>query len=41
MCQDDIVAIKEKRLTKEKMLENHAEFLKSIGADSNLSRQAR
>jgi len=41
MCQDDIVAIKEKRLTKEKMLENHAEFLKSVGADYNLSRQAR
>tara|TARA_R110000822_G_scaffold190629_1_gene329393 strand:+ start:1137 stop:1580 length:444 start_codon:yes stop_codon:yes gene_type:complete len=41
MCQDDIVAIKEKRLTKEKMLETHAEFLKSVGADYNLSRQAR
>ena len=41
MCQVDLVAIKEKRLSKEKMLENHAAYLKSVGANYDLTRQAR
>jgi hypothetical protein len=41
MCQDDIQAIREKKLTKEKMLENHAEYLKSVGANYDLTRMAR
>ncbi len=41
MCQVDLVAIKEKRLTKEKMLENHTAYLKSVGANYDLTRQAR
>ena len=41
MCQADLVAIKEKRLSKEKMLENHTAYLKSVGANYDLSRQAR
>jgi hypothetical protein len=41
MCQDDIQAIKEKKLTKEKMLENHAEYLKSVGANYDLTRMAK
>lgn len=41
MCQVDLAAIKEKRLTKEKMLENHTAYLKSVGANYDLTRQAR
>jgi hypothetical protein len=41
MCQDDIQAIREKKLTKEKMLENHAEYLKSVGANYDLTRMAK
>lgn len=41
MCQDDIQAIKEKKLTKEKMLENHAAYLKTVGADYDLTRMAK
>jgi len=41
MCQDDIQAIKEKSLTKEKMLENHAAYLKSVSANYDLTRKAR
>ena len=40
MCQIDIKAIKEKKLTKEKMLVNHAAYLKSVGADHDLTKQA-
>ena len=40
MCQIDIQAIKEKKLTKEKMLVNHAAYLKSVGADHDLTKQA-
>lgn len=41
MCQDDIQAIREKKLTKEKMLVNHAEYLKSVGANYDLTRMAK
>ena len=41
MCQIDIKAIKEKKLTKEKMLVNHAAYLKSVGADYDLTRMAK
>jgi len=41
MCQIDIQAIKEKKLTKEKMLVNHAAYLKSVGADYDLTRMAK
>ena len=40
MCQIDIQAIKEKKLTKEQMLVNHAAYLKSVGADHDLTKQA-
>jgi hypothetical protein len=40
MCQIDIKAIKEKKLTKEKMLKNHAAYLKSVGANYDLTKQA-
>ena len=40
MCQIDIQAIREKKLTKEKMLKNHAAYLKSVGADYDLTKQA-
>ena len=40
MCQIDIQAIKEKKLTKEQMLVNHAAYLKSVGADYDLTKQA-
>ena len=41
MCQIDIQAIKEKKLTKEQMLVNHAAYLKSVGANYDLTKQAR
>ena len=41
MCQIDIKAIREKKLTKEKMLVNHAAYLKSVGANHDLTKQAR
>ncbi len=41
MCQVDLLAVKEKRITKEKMLENHTAYLKSVGANYDLTRQAR
>ena len=40
MCQIDIQAIKEKKLTKEQMLVNHAAYLKSVGANHDLTKQA-
>ena len=41
MCQIDIQAIREKKLTKEKMLVNHAAYLKSVGANHDFTKQAR
>jgi hypothetical protein len=40
MCQIDIKAIREKKLTKEQMLVNHAAYLKSVGANHDLNKQA-
>jgi len=41
MCQNDIKSMREKKLTKEKMFENHAAYLKSVGANHDFTRKAR